>query len=140
MNLTELNEQLTNKRYRIRLTKYISVLTHNLISHTHAHIHFCLCLPYKNIALIKYQQFNQMWLTDRNLSIYVFSFLWCLILHLSTCMGLSLRTVSRILEKINNVAKIIYSTLSKIMNNINNCNTNTVTIIYNLFIWKNHHR
>jgi len=74
MNLTVLNEQLTNKKYSIRLTKYISVLIHDHISHTHAHthIHLCLCLPFNNIALIKYHQFSQMQLT---LSIYVFSFL-----------------------------------------------------------------
>ena len=139
MNLTVLNEQLTNKKYSIRLTKYISVLIHDHISHTHAHthIHLCLCLPFNNIALIKYHQFSQMQLT---LSIYVFSFLWHRVLHLSTPMGLSSGAVNSILLKITNFAKIIYSTLSRIMNNINNCNTNTVKIIYNLFIGKNYHR
>jgi len=55
-------------------------------------------------------------------------------------MGLSSGAVNSILLKITNFAKIIYSTLSRIMNNINNCNTNTVKIIYNLFIGKNYHR
>lgn len=61
MNLTVWNEQLTNKKYRIRLTKYISVLIHDLITHTntHAFMHLCLCLPFKNIALIKHLQLNQ---------------------------------------------------------------------------------
>jgi hypothetical protein len=88
MNLTVLNEQLTNKKYSIRLTKYILVLIHDHISHTYAHIHLCLCLPFNNTALIKYHQFNQMQLTYRYLSIYVFSFLWHCVLHLSTPMGL----------------------------------------------------
>jgi len=93
MFLTVLNEQLTHKKYRIRLTKYISVLIHNHISlslslshthtHTHTHIHLCLCLPFYNTAIIKYHQFNQMQLTYRYLSIYVFSFLWHRVLHLS---------------------------------------------------------
>ena len=59
---------------------------------------------------MKYLQFSQMQLTYRNLSIYVFSFLWHLVLHLSTPMGLSSGAVSSILEKITNFAKI-YSTL-----------------------------
>jgi len=53
-------------------------------------------------------------------------------------MGLSSGAVNSILENITNFAKN-YSTLSRIMN-INNCNTNTVKIIYKLFIGKNYHR
>lgn len=81
---------------------------HNLITHTHTHT-FTYVSPYhtKNIALIKYHQFNQMQLLDKKLSIYVFRFLCRLVLHLSTLMGLSSGTVSRILEKMTNLLKLL---------------------------------